>query len=151
MSTEKRFRGAGQTFLIVAFGVGVGIVGVATSFRLPTAGGVFQAAACLGISAVVIAGPGRAAVWVSPDGIRIRNTLSTTKIPWTEIRGFRIGRHGLLGAVCIVDLDDGSSTHAFAIQVPHTAINRPDAKARKAVDELNQILEQHRARPAGAP
>ena len=143
-SSGRRFRSSGQTFGFVAFAASIAIIGVATSFQLSLGRGLFQAVGSLVIAGAMLAGPARAAVWTTRDGVRIRNTVSTRMIPWSEIRAFHIGRHALLGAVCIVDLVDGSSTHAFAIQVPHRALNRPDAKARVMVEELNQILDQRR-------
>jgi hypothetical protein len=144
-SSAKTFRSVGQTILIDTFSIAIAIVGIVTALGLPAAGAVLQAGATSLIAAVGILGPGRATLRTTADGVRIRNTLSTTVIPWREIRGFRIGRHGLLGAVCIIDRIDGSSQHAFAIQVPQSAIGKPDAKARKMVAELNHILENHRA------
>jgi hypothetical protein len=86
---------------------------------------------------------GRTGLRVTEQGIEIRNPLSRTKITWDRIRGFRIGRHSFMRAVCIIDLVDGSSKHAFAIQVPNRSLNRQDTRERRMVEELNERLRDH--------
>lgn len=84
-----------------------------------------------------------AAVFASADGVRVRNLYSGRKIPWREIKGFRIGRYRLLGAVCIIDLTDGSTQHAWGIQVPNRLVGKRDSREMRMIDELNAELAAH--------
>ena len=104
-------------------------------------GHVIEAAFDLAMAAAMVLGPGRAALYAGEDGVRIRNPFSSRTIRWDDIRGFRIGRHGPLGAVCIVDLADGGSAYAFGIQMPNVA-RKPKEPAMVA--ELNRMLAERR-------
>jgi hypothetical protein len=140
LAAPRRFRSrmqlpgiAGSCLLAVA-------VGVANAITLPAPRGLIEVAAYLAIAATVVAGPGLSAIYVTEEGVRVRNPLSSTTIPWAQIRGFRIGRHKLLGEVCLIDLADGSSQYAFAIQIPNATRGRHEIHM---VDELNRILTAH--------
>jgi hypothetical protein len=143
-SNRVRYRSSEQVVLVLAFAVAVAIAGAATAHQArSTAGAILQAIGTVAIAAAMVVLVARAGLWATTDGIEIRNPLSRrVLIPWSEIRGFRIGRYRLLGAVCIVDLKGGTARHAFAIQVPNRALNRPDAKARLIIEELNSQLHQ---------
>jgi hypothetical protein len=81
---------------------------------------------------------------VRDDGVVIRNPFGTRRIPWSDIVRFRIGRHGLLSAVCIVDLADGSTQHAFAIQLPGASRRTFQSKEMQMIDLLNEQVSAHR-------
>jgi hypothetical protein len=143
---EELFRSRQQVTIAVVFGIAVAAVGVGTAGEArSTAGAVFQAVGCVALAALLIVAIGRSGLWASRTGVRIRNPFSTSVVAWAEIRTFRIGRRGLLGAVCRVDLVDGSSKSAFAIQVPNLSLGRPDTKEGAMVARLNELLEAHRA------
>ncbi len=82
----------------------------------------------------------RPVVIVDAAGIVIRNLVSTERFEWREIACFRIGRHKLLSAVCLVELKDGTSTYAYAIQVPNIFQSRPVTRESRMVADLNARL-----------
>ena len=87
----------------------------------------------------------RAALITTDRGIEIRNPLGTVSIPWQHVAGFRLGRHGVWAAVCIIDLVDGRSAYAFGIRVaPHVAPGR--SRERQMIAALNALLAGHRER-----
>jgi hypothetical protein len=95
----------------------------------------------------------RTGLWTTPAGVRVRNPLSAFALKWDEIRGFRIGRHGLLRASCLIDLEDGSTRYAFAIQVSNWSIRRRNLAPpeRKIVADLNALLARSKGQtPAGS-
>lgn len=71
------------------------------------------------------------------SGIEIRNPVSTVRLRWDEIARFKIGRHGLMSDVCVVERKDGSSSYAFAIQRGLAGVGR---KELEMVDQLNGLL-----------
>jgi hypothetical protein len=74
------------------------------------------------------------------SGVLVRNLWSTRRMAWDEIQAFRIGRYKLYGTVCVIDLKDGSSTYAFAIQVPNIARRRRETRESRIVAYLNARL-----------
>ncbi len=83
-------------------------------------------------------------------GVLVRNLFSVRRLSWSEIAGFRIGRHKLFEAACLIDLKDGSSIYAFAIQVPKIARGRPESRESRMVAQLNARLAQATERSAAA-
>jgi hypothetical protein len=75
--------------------------------------------------------------------IEIRNPLSTVTIRWDDIAQFKMGRHGLLSAVCVVERLDGPASYSFAIQ---SALAGVGQKELEMVEQLNVLL--HVARSA---
>ena len=69
-----------------------------------------------------------------------RYAFSSTTIPWERIAGVRIGRHKLLSEVCPVDLADGSSRGAIAIQLPNATRG---CNEMHMLNRLNQMLALH--------
>lgn len=82
----------------------------------------------------------RPALIADERGLVIRNWFSTERLAWNEIAKFRLGRYKLLGAVCVIDLKNGSSAHASAIQVPNIARGRATTRESRMVAELNARL-----------
>jgi hypothetical protein len=76
-------------------------------------------------------------VWMTAEGIRVRNPLSGFELGWGEIRCFRIGGHGPFRACCVIELTDRSTRYAFAIQVSNWAPTRANAPDRQMVAALN--------------
>jgi hypothetical protein len=146
---DEVFRSKEQVIISALFGLAVATVGIATAPEARTlAGALLQSCGCVALATLLVVGVGRCGVWVTQAGIRIRNPASTSVVAWSEVRGFRIGRSGLLGAVCIADLVDGSSRTAFAIQVPNRALGRSDSEARAIVARLNEILMDRQLSPS---
>jgi Bacterial PH domain len=149
---RKRYRSTGQCVGLAGFAVFLAALGTDGALRDHS---TIEAVLinCIAVFLLVISA--RVGLWTTRQGIVIRNLVSTTSIRWSQIRAFRIGRYRLLGAVCIVDLHDGSSRHAFGIQVPHYALNRPASNERVMVAHLNDrlyterpdLLAQARPRP----
>jgi hypothetical protein len=74
------------------------------------------------------------------SGVTVRNLVRTHRYAWSQIRAFRIGRYKRLRAVAIVDLLDGSSVHAFAIQVPAAPLRGAIARESRMIVALNARL-----------
>ena len=60
---------------------------------------------------------------------------------WEEIKGFDIGRSGLLPMVCRIHMRDGMMMHAFGIQ----ETNLRTGAAKRLVDALNRELAERQA------
>ena len=147
-----RYRSNEQAYGGAAVGVAIAALGIAGSAGLSLDRALIQAGGCFLIGAALAFLFLRTGLWADQEGIRIQNPLSRSRHRWSEIAGFRIGRHGILRAACIVDLKDGSSTYAFAIQVPNRSLERPDAKERKVIAELKARLEERqRSSDAAVP
>ena len=80
-------------------------------------------------------------VTTTPQGIRVRNVLSTRTLAWTEVRGFKLQQSGG-GRIAVIQLAGGESIRASAIQ--DTAFHRPNSGAQHLVDELNGELARRR-------
>jgi hypothetical protein len=89
----------------------------------------------------------RAKVIVTDEGIRIFNLgrWRSIPIPWSQITGFRIGRHRLLSAICIVDLIDGTSRPASAIALAQISRSVSDSREMKMIKLLNDEAAAHGA------
>jgi Bacterial PH domain len=140
------WRSKSQMWTAVAFGAFIALLGLGQFGRpASSGGGAGVAIVMLAIGGVGVGLFTRVALITDEDGIRIRNPLHTVAIPWQSIERFRIGRHGMLSAVCVIDLVGGESTYAFAIQVPR--IRTPaKSKEQQQVDRLNRLLAEKRAR-----
>jgi hypothetical protein len=133
----------------IAFGAFIVFLGAGQFGRSASKGGGAGLAIVLIVMGAVFAAVfARVALITDEEGICIRNLVHTVTIPWRRIERFRIGRHGILSAVCVIDLVGGGSTHAFAIQVPR--IRTPaKSKEQQQVDRLNELLAAHRRRERG--
>lgn len=80
------------------------------------------------------------AVVVADDCICVRNPFSSYRLPWDEIESFRIGRSGILSAVCLIHVKDGRLLHAFGIQERRLATGM----ASRMVERLNVELSARR-------
>jgi hypothetical protein len=89
----------------------------------------------------------RAKVIVTDEGVRIFNLgrWRSITVPWSQTTGFRIGRHRLLSAICIVDLVDGTSRPASAIALPQVNRSVSDSKEMKMIKLLNDEAAAHGA------
>lgn len=134
------WRSKSQVWAGVGFGVFVILVGLTQVGRPVSKGGgpvITIVAAVIGL--VMVALFLRVALITEADGIRIRNPLRSGFYSWDQIDSFRIGRHGLFSKTCVVDLIDGGSTYAFAIQVPNfTSVEK--SKELAMTKQLNQLL-----------
>jgi len=145
---RERYRSKEQVVVIVAFAVAVLIVGIATAHQAASgAQEIVQILATVLVAAAAAVLPLRSGLSISEGGVVIRNLFSTRVVPWSEIAGFRIGRYKLLGAVCLVDLKEGSSEHAWAIQIPNRASRSNETKEQRMIAQLNERLNavQHRS------
>lgn len=83
----------------------------------------------------------RTGLWITDTGIRVRNPLSSYDLAWTQIKGFRIGRHGAFSKCLLIDTLDGQTRYAFAVQVANLSLKNPE---KHFVANLNQALAEHR-------
>jgi hypothetical protein len=84
-------------------------------------------------------------VQVLDDGVRIVNPLSSRNPKWSEIREFRLGRWGRLPSVCLVELLDGETLHAWGLSARNPTIHRDDPRAETAIAALNDLLKDRRS------
>jgi hypothetical protein len=141
-SGKTVWRSNSQVIAAVAFGGFAVVIGIAELGRPASrSGGPVTAAVFIGLGALMIAVFVRVAVVTSNSGVRIRNPVGTIVLTWGEIAGFRIGRHRLLSAVCIVDLVNGEQQYAFGIQAAHASHGR---REREKVRALSQMADAHK-------
>jgi hypothetical protein len=135
-----------------------GVIGAATGSPVATVG-------CLAVSTLPLV-VGAVRVWtvgvlVTPDGLVVRELLHTTKLPWAVLRGARVvtGRtvRGPVLSNPVLeyavparhppeDGDDDAGTRSVTV----TALGAyRRATAQRWVDELNDLIQRHRARRAG--
>lgn len=151
MPARAVWRTKSQTVIGTVFGLLIAALGASAYLRPASKGGGSRLAIVaimlgLGIAFVFV----RAALITTERGIEVRNPLGTVSIPWERVAGFRLGRHGVWAAVCIIDLVDGRSAYAFGIRVaPHVAPAR--SRERQMITALNALLAAHReSAPAAA-
>jgi len=66
---------------------------------------------------------------VLPDGIEVVNILSRKKFAWAEVRGFTLGRRGILPRVCLVGLADGTTYPAVGLTGNNPSLHARDLRA----------------------
>jgi hypothetical protein len=146
VADKQKFSSPSQKWPALAFGAFVAFIWAAQAFRPSVAPDTGSKVAFIGLAVMSFATMGwiafRPVLITESTGIVVRNIFSTTHLSWGEIAGFRIGRYKLMGAVCLIEMRDGSSTYAFAIQVPNIARGRPETRESRMVDELNAQLAQ---------
>lgn len=142
LTGKKIYRSVEQSVLVAL----VGIVGAGTVAFSPFAnphswgnrlGFVLLALAMLYL---VVGRIARSHVEVDAQGIRIRNPLKTTELPWKDVSGFALGRYGpfpLMGHVLLVS---GMSLHVFGIQAPNRFLRRNSRSAEAIIGALNAEL-----------
>lgn len=114
--SRKTYRSRSQALVIGAFLALVLGLALPRIVQDPRAGTIVLGGAIVG---VMLVGGGRAVLAVlkvTSQGVMIRNPFRTTRIAWTEIAGFELGRYRLLGCVCTVRQHDGTVTPVFAIE-----------------------------------
>jgi hypothetical protein len=79
-------------------------------------------------------------VYVDPDGVLIRNMLSTRRLAWTEIMRFEMGEWRSVGGFpCgIARLKDGGQITIYALNPPAMS----DDAVLPLIDDLNERLGQ---------
>lgn len=138
------WRSRSQLVAGVGFGLFLAVVGLTQVGKSASkGGGIGFTVVAFVLAAAMIAIFARGAVVTSDEGVRVRNPFRTIVIPWSDVAGFRIGRHRMLSAVCIVDLADGSSQYAFGIQMARSPLGRAHSKEQRMIDLLNEMVVTH--------
>ena len=75
--------------------------------------------------------------------MRICNPVSKFSLTWSQVRGFRIGRHGFFGASLLIDTVDGATRYSFAVRVANVSLRIPRAPERMIVHGPNEMLAQY--------
>jgi len=97
---------------------------------------------------------GLSGVYVEDDGLRVRNLLTTVRIPWTEVEGVTIARRPSSQVMALVCCTGGARVWALGLQRVSVWGNTVNRSLRKAVDDLNARIAEERLRrglPASAP
>ena len=84
----------------------------------------------------------RSGIYVDATGVEVRG-LTTRRLLWSEISRFDL-RSGFSGMVTYVDLVDGSSVRAGALNAGSGLLSRMNKRAQDQVDTLNQLLVEAR-------
>jgi hypothetical protein len=148
---QTRYRSRGQTWSLVGFGVFFALLYGSQASRSAVAPDPATKASLIVLGLLL----GAVCVWVGArpvlicdaDGVTVRNLFRTHRYGWSQIRAFRIGRYKRLRAVAIIDLSDGSSMHAFAIQVPNVPLRGAIARESRMIVALNARLATTGADP----
>lgn len=84
---------------------------------------------------------------VRPDGLFIRNPARSIVVPWSEVRGFRLGRSGLWPMVCVLQRMDGREVAIWAIQDLGPAVRRPGRGAATGLVHRLEAAREQRSPP----
>jgi hypothetical protein len=98
-----------------------------------TAFGIVAVIFAIGIARTLMIG-----VYIEPDGVLIRNALSTRRLPWGQIDRFELGRWRGWGSFdCgVARLADGGQVTIFALNPPAGS----EAAVLPLIDALNEPL-----------
>jgi hypothetical protein len=80
-----------------------------------------------------------AGIHATNEGIHVANIVSSYRLRWSEVHKFRIGPWSIFPYICLIDLKNGRTKHAFGIQ---ERTNFPDGSAERMAEELNAELVQ---------
>jgi hypothetical protein len=80
-----------------------------------------------------------AGIRANDEDIYVKNMLSGYRLKWNDIHKFRIGPWNIFPYVCLIDLKNGRTKHAFGIQ---ERSNFPNGSAERMAEELNARLAQ---------
>lgn len=81
-----------------------------------------------------------AGAYVDPNGIRVKNPLRSTAIPWREIKGFSLGIFWWF-ITARADLRNGESVHIWGIQPPNPLTRPKNRSAEKLIEALKREHE----------
>jgi Bacterial PH domain len=138
------YRSRSQLYAGVGFGVLLAVLGLLAALRVhQSTGEVIEAVIAVTVGVTVIALAARPAVIVDDREVEVRNPLSQSiRIPWSEIRKFSFGRHRLLNQVCMIELRNGATVHASAIQMPRASRNPAASPEVLMIAALNRRLAE---------
>lgn len=88
----------------------------------------------------------RTGVYPTEDGVTVVNPLSTRRVRWELVQSFGIGRFGLYPRVGWVEEVNGTRLRIWGIQGPNPVTRPKPGQAERMIDELNDLLGQHRGR-----
>jgi hypothetical protein len=143
--TETRvYRSRTQSFTMVmwilVFDV---LIGAGVARNIHRTGLVVLGVAMMTLYTAVVWRTAVTGIITSPDGIHVRNVLSSVDFKWSEVERFEIdAAKGLFPQICRIYTKDGRVKRAFGIQETNVALMRPMEKrpAAKIVQELNGLL-----------
>ena len=84
---------------------------------------------------------GRQGIYVAEDGVEIRGAFSSRRLSWHDIRRFEL-RQQFRDLVCRIDLKDGTSVPARALNAGTGLSKRWNTRAQEQVEELNRLLAE---------
>jgi hypothetical protein len=85
-----------------------------------------------------------AGIRATDQGIYVKNILSNHQFDWSDVHKFRIGPWSVFPYVCLIDLRDGRTKHAFGIQ---ERTNFPNGSAEQMAEQLNAELVERSTGP----
>lgn len=133
------YRTKSQFVIGIVLAVFTAIVAIGQIIEFETVAGRVAAAIFLVGGIFVSVRLALAGVRTTDSGIKVVNMFSSYDLSWGDIAHFRIGPKGLFPYVCLIDLRDGGTKHAFGIQ---ERTNFPNGSAERMADELNAELAQ---------
>jgi hypothetical protein len=126
----------GSGLAIAVFNLGL------TTEALPEGIRIAVMAVAFLMAAFVVGRVARSAIIADADGVTIRNPLRTEHVTWGSIQRFAFGRHAPYRAIGLVELSDGRTLTAFAIQAPSPILSPTIRGGRMLMDELETIRRQ---------
>ena len=96
------------------------------------------------VAAVLVVRAALSGVELADSGIRVRKVLSSRRLRWGDVKGFRLGRSGIMPNILLIDLVDGSSLSCWCISGSNPSIGGVDRVAEGLKNLLNDELERHR-------
>jgi hypothetical protein len=80
---------------------------------------------------------------IGNDGIVVHNPLRRVSVAWSDIEGFRVGRHGLWRRICIASVAGRPDLAMWGIQGLGPAATSQRDPVYRLVDRLNDALRAH--------
>lgn len=127
----------GWVLAVIAAGTGMGVLLVPTHGR-PDGYVIALVAFAAAVGMVRFA---RCGVFVTSDGVRVRNMFKTTVLAWGQIKEFRLSPVG----PSQISLKNGKWVSIVGIEQTNIAglTNRQNTRERRMIDELNELLRTH--------
>jgi hypothetical protein len=102
----------------------------------------------LGLASVAFVVRGmRQGIYVDERGLEVRGAFSSRYLVWSEIRRFDL-RKGIRDVVAYIDLEDGSSVPARALNAGTGILPAMNRRAQAQADDLNRLLAEAKERSA---
>ncbi|MCA1824846.1 MAG: PH domain-containing protein [Mycobacteriales bacterium] len=88
-----------------------------------------------------------ASVVVGDQGITVRSVFRTVRVPWNNVKSFRLGTHRVVALpVPTLETLDGRVIRVSSLAPPNRALRSAYQKHLDAVTEITELIRQHKHR-----